>query len=154
MKMLKSKIAICAVALFVSGCAADVNTRGNLVSDTKITQVKPNVTTQYDITRLFGPPTLTSPFAEDRRWYYAGQTTERLGIFKHEVIETKVVQVDFDENGVVTQVAELNPDATQDVDFVERTTSTAGKEYTILQQLIGNVGRFNGAGAMAERANQ
>jgi outer membrane protein assembly factor BamE (lipoprotein component of BamABCDE complex) len=153
MKTLKLNIAICAIALSMSACAADVNTRGNIVSDAKIAQVKPNVTTQYDVSRLLGPPTLVSPFAEDQTWYYAGRTSERLGVFKHEVKERRVVRIDFDDTGVVTQVSELDPNSAQDVNFVDRRTPTAGKEYTLLQQLIGNVGRFNSVGSVAERAN-
>lgn len=151
MKKIKNVVATCALTLILSGCAADVNTRGNIVSDSKLGLLQPNVSTQVDVTQALGPPTLVSPFEEELTWYYTGQTSERLGVFKHEITEQRVVKIDFDSTGVVTQISELDPSTAQDVNFVNRTTPTAGKEYTILQQLIGNVGRFNGVGAVADR---
>lgn len=147
--------AVIAGALLTASCTANVNTRGNLVSDSKLQKVQPNVTTQYDVSQAWGPPTFVAPFAEadtGETWYYAGHTSERMGVFKYEIIERKLVQVDFDENGIVTDVQQLNPDMAQNVDFVNRETPTAGKEFTLLQQLVGNIGRFNGAGASTTNA--
>ncbi len=146
---LKTVLSVVCVATALSACTADVRTRGNIVPDSKISQVKPNVTTQYDIVRLFGPPTLRAPFEEDTVWYYTGHTTEQMGVFKNETVKQKVLRVDFDPAGVVTKVSALDPENAQDIDFVERTTPTAGKDFTIVQQLVGNIGRFNGAGGAA-----
>ena len=147
--------AIITGCLMISACTPSINTRGNLVSDSKLQQVQPNVTTQYDVTEKWGPPTFVAPFEEaetGETWYYAGHTSERMGVFKYEITERKLIQVDFDENGIVTDVQQLNPDMAQNVDFVDRQTPTAGKEFTILQQLVGNIGRFNGVGTSANKA--
>jgi len=144
MKTLKLSLATCIMVLSLNACTADTHARGNIVSDTKIAQIKPNITSQYDVTRIFGPPTLVSPFAQTQTWYYAGQTTEQMGIFKKEVTDQKIVRIDFDDTGLVTKVAHVDPNAAQDVDFVDRQTPTAGRDFTILQQLVGNMGRYNG----------
>ncbi len=157
--MKKQKWLVCSVAIagviLTSACTPSVNTRGNIVSDSKLQQVQPNVTTQYDVTQAWGPPTFVAPFNKQdlgETWYYAGHTSERMGVFKYEITERKLVQVDFDENGVLTDVQQLNPDMAQNVDFVDRETPTAGKEFTVLQQLVGNIGRFNGVGGSANKA--
>lgn len=153
-KLLFSTFVI-AGSLLISGCTPSINTRGNLVSNSKLQEVQPNVTTQYDVTESWGPPTFVAPFDEadsGETWYYAGHTSERMGIFKYEITERKLIQVDFDESGVVTDVQQLNPDLAQNVDFSDRKTPTAGREFTILQQFVGNIGRFNGVGTSANKA--
>ena len=123
--------------------------------DSKLQQVQPNVTTQFDINNLFGPPTIEAPFDDNRgtTWYYAGHTSERLGIYKYEITERKLVEVNFDENGVVTGLRTLDPAQAQDIDFANRETPTAGREFTILQQFVGNIGRFNGVGQTANKGS-
>ena len=146
----KSVLMTVAIMATVSGCTPTINTRGNLVPDSKMQKVQPNITTQYDINNLFGPPTVVAPFndnAQGSTWYYAGHTSERLGVFKYEITDRKLIEVDFDENGVVTAMRALDPDNAREIDFVSRETPTAGREYTMLQQFVGNIGRFNGMGA-------
>jgi len=55
------------------------------------------------------------------------------------------VAIHFDPSGVVEDVKVYGPDDARQVKLVDRTTPTAGKEITVLQQLLGNVGRFNTA---------
>jgi len=126
----------------VSACSPTVATRGNLVSDNKIAQVKPYYATRYDVNAQWGPPTTIAPF-DDNTWYYIGARKETMGIFKEETAEQRIIRVKFDEYDTVIEIAELDPKNAQTVEMVERTTPTAGKEFTLLQQLIGNVGRFN-----------
>lgn len=146
----KKLLTVFTLALILSGCTAAVNTRGNLVPDSKIAQIQPNISTQYDVNSILGPPTLTSPFETEKTWYYSGHQAETMGIFKHEITRQRTVRIDFDDTGVVTDIAELDPEEAQDINFSNRETATAGKEFTFLQQLVGNIGRFNAAGAAGE----
>lgn len=150
MTIKKSALLLGATAMVIAtlGCTPTVNTRGNLIPDSKLQKVQPNISTQYDVTNLFGPPTIETPFDDGTgtTWYYAGHTSERLGVFKHEITERKLVQVDFDQNGVMTGMRTLDPALAKDIDMINRETPTAGREYTILQQFVGNIGRFNGVG--------
>lgn len=148
-------MSLCVTALLITGCTPYVTTRGNLVQQTKLDRIQPNVTSQYDVTELLGPPTMVSPFEEEKTWYYAGHKSQKMGIFKDEVTERRVVSISFDDMGGVTNIRELDPENVQDVEFVERKTPTAGKEFTFLQQFIGNIGRFNtGGGQRSSIPNQ
>lgn len=131
--------------IFLTGCTPARNTHGNLVSDVRYNQVQPYATTRYELRQIWGPPTAVAPFTGGDTWYYIGQKSEVMGIFKEEITDRRVIRVDFDAAGTVTQIAELDPGAGQDIDPVGRQTPTAGKEFTILQQLVGNLGRFNKA---------
>ncbi|MGM0421728.1 MAG: outer membrane protein assembly factor BamE [Pseudomonadota bacterium] len=143
----KRLITVFILAIMLGGCTAAVHTRGNLVPDSKLERIQPNVSTQYDVSSILGPPTVVAPFEQEKTWYYAGHQTETMGVFKHEVVESRLVQVDFDDTGVVSNIAELDPEDARDIDFSHRKTDTAGKEFTFLQQLVGNLGRFNAENA-------
>ena len=49
----------------------------------------------------------------------------------------------FDEAGIVDSIGRLNKEDGKQIEYVNRETETAGQKISILQQLLGNVGRFN-----------
>ena len=134
-------------ALAFSGCTPVENTRGNLISETRFEQIHPLETTRYELRQIWGPPSAVSPFSDGDRWYYIGQRTEVMGIFNKETVERKVIRVDFDKGGIVQNIEYLDVTNVADIKPVSRKTPTAGKEFTVLQQLVGNLGRFNAEGA-------
>lgn len=93
-----------------------------------------------DVLRTLGSPTTQAPFDENI-WYYIGQKTEKSGIFDPKVIEEKIVVVAFNEEDIVAQIEQVDADRV-DIPIVRRKTPTGGHEVTIMQQLLGNVGRF------------
>lgn len=128
-------------ALFAGGCTATEATRGNIVEDYRMAEVVPGVSSRTNVLKSLGSPTTTAPFDENV-WYYIGQKTEKRGIFDPKVVEEKVVVVAFNGEGLVNTIEEV--DANQvNVPRVRRKTPTSGNEVTIMEQLVGNVGRFN-----------
>ena len=61
------------------------------------------------------------------------------------MVERKVVVFHFDESSVLRKIDQVDLAAGQDIDIVSRTTPTAGKDLSFLEQMLGNVGRFSGA---------
>jgi outer membrane protein assembly factor BamE (lipoprotein component of BamABCDE complex) len=55
------------------------------------------------------------------------------------VIKQKAVEVRFDDKGVVTSVTDLNLAEAQDIQPIERSTPTYGRDDTFIQQLLGNL---------------
>lgn len=130
--------------LALSACAPTVATRGNLLTEVKLAQIKPLASTRADVIQIWGPPTVSSAF-DPNIWYYVGETTSQKGIFAPEVENRRLIRVTFDPNDshTVAEVAELDPAAAKEIELVDRKTPTAGKEYTALQQFIGNLGKYN-----------
>ena len=136
-------IAIVFTALLAaSACTPVVATRGNLLSENKMSVVQPGVSTRADVSQAWGPPTTIAPFSQNV-WYYIGETTEQKGIFEPEVTKRQMVRVTFAADDKVEQVAALDPKDGREIAFVDRKTSTAGKEFTAFQQFVGNLGKFN-----------
>lgn len=146
-KMLSKNLMLAlALGLGLSACTPSIATRGNLISDTKLSQVRPHISTAADVITAWGPPTATASF-DPNTWYYIGEQTVTKGILAHDVAKRRVVRVMLDDSGTVSDIAELDTSEAAKINIVERKTSTAGKEFTAIQQMIGNVGRFSGQGA-------
>ncbi len=133
---------VAVLALQISACTPTVETRGNLLSPTKIEQVEVSQSIRADVERIWGPPTTVSPF-NPNIWYYIGETTSQQGVFEAEVEQRQIVQVTFDDSNTVTEIAVIDPEQAREVDFIDRRTPTAGREFTAFQQFVGNLGKFN-----------
>jgi len=131
-----------ALAMLAAGCTQQVNTRGNLVEDRRLDQITPAVSTREDVRATLGPPTTAAVF-DDSVWYYVGQRTRQRAFLAPTVTERRILRVAFDETGLVTEVDELDLQDARDVELVERETPTRGREIGILEQFLGNLGRFN-----------
>lgn len=140
---MKRTFTILALAALLAACTPMEATHGNMVEQYRMAEVVPGVSTRTNVLKSLGSPTTTAPF-DDNVWYYLAQKTEKRGIFDPEVVEEQVVVVAFNDEGIVETITPV--DAQQmDVPRVRRKTPTGGNEVTFLEQLLGNVGKFNRA---------
>ncbi|AWK86864.1 outer membrane protein assembly factor BamE [Azospirillum thermophilum] len=130
------------LGLAVTGCSPIVATRGNLTDPERVAELQPGQSRRDDVVAVLGSPTSVGTF-DQNTWYYIGQKTEKIAFFEPDVIERRVVIVKFDDAGTLREVKKLDETNAQQVEMVERTTPTAGREMTFLEQMMGNVGRFS-----------
>ena len=121
--------------------------RGNKVDPADLKELVVGVSTKKDVTSLLGSPTARATF-DDNRWMYISETTRTRVGRTPGVMAQAVTVLTFDEAGVLRGVKELGKKDSRPVDVVSRTTPSPGSDATFLQQLLGNVGKFNaGPGA-------
>jgi len=128
------------IGLFVASlaaCAPRVNIRGNVLDPEKLADIKPGELSRREVLEIMGSPSSVAAFDRET-WYYISKKTETLAFFEPKVTERKVVIVRFDKKGVVQSVETLGMDAARTIEHIDRKTPTAGDEFTILDQLIGN----------------
>jgi outer membrane protein assembly factor BamE (lipoprotein component of BamABCDE complex) len=130
------------VAVALVGCQPTIDQRGNLPDKKKVAEIEPGVTTKEMVSQILGTPSSVSTFS-DKTWYYISRRTEQTAFFDPEVLDQQVVVVAFDEGGVVREVQHLNLADSRPVDPTARETPSAGKELGFMEQLIGNLGKFN-----------
>ena len=128
----------------VTGCAPTKSNRGNLVEDFRLSEITPGISTRTNVLKSLGSPTTTAPF-DDNIWYYIGQKMEKKGIFDPKVIDERVIVVAFNDKGIVETMEDVDSERLE-VPTVRRKTHTGGNDVTVLEQLLGNVGRFNRGG--------
>ena len=134
-------LALSAALITISACSPVRDTHGNFLKPHAINSVQTNIDTKTEIIQKLGSPTTIAPFDENV-WYYLGQKTVKKGIFDAQVEEERVVQVRFNDEGFVTAVNEVDQDRIN-IPLSEEKTHTGGNDVTILQQLLGNRGKFN-----------
>ncbi len=131
-----------ALAFAVFACSPRIDSRGNLPDPDRLAEIKPGEHSRDDVAEILGSPSSVGAFDQEA-WYYISKRTEALAFFAPEVSERQVIIVRFDKKGVVTGVETLGLEQGHAVEPVDRKTPTAGTEMSILQQLLGNLGRFN-----------
>lgn len=132
-----------ALLLCLGACSPIVRTNGNMVEDDKLGQITPGVSRQADVAAVLGTPSAEGTF-NPNEWYYVGQVTEQTAFFAPEVTSRKIVRITFDPTtGTVSKIDQLDKSAGQDVEMVARTTPTSGHNLSVVEQVLGNVGRFS-----------
>lgn len=125
-----------------AACAPVVDIRGNMPDDDRLSEVKEGVTTRDQVQEKLGSPTAIATF-DDSIWYYISKKTEQTAFFEPKVLEQRVLVLRFSDTGRLTEMKSLTLDDAQQVSLVQRSTPTAGQDLGLLEQLIGNLGRFN-----------
>jgi outer membrane protein assembly factor BamE (lipoprotein component of BamABCDE complex) len=119
--------------------------RGNKVDPESLKELVPGTSTKADVSAVIGSPTARDTF-DDNTWLYISEVTqERIGRTLGE-LNQDVVVMNFDDKGVLTNVRKLDKADALPVTVIARTTPSPGTEASFMQQLLGNIGRFNPAG--------
>ncbi len=127
-------------------------TRGNKVDPELLGQLTPGTSTRADATSLLGSPTAHASF-DDNTWIYIGETTKPVIGGTQSVSDQQVVVLTFDQGGVLRNIEKKTEADAEPVSIVSRTTPSPGNDTSVLQQLLGNVGRFSPGGAAGGQGN-
>jgi outer membrane protein assembly factor BamE (lipoprotein component of BamABCDE complex) len=131
-------------ALALGGCELPVQVHGNLPDDEQLGRIEPGKQGRSDIVNLLGPPSVRSNF-QDGTWYYVGQRQTQFAFFEPDIKERNVLVLTFDARDRLTGKKLYTMADAREIDPVDRETPTEGRDLSLIQQLLGNVGRFNDA---------
>ena len=137
----------------LSGCGGDsagffshpIQARGNRVDADQLAQLVPGTTTRTDVMALLGSPTARATF-DDNTWLYIFELTKPVIAATNAVHGQQTVALAFDQGGILRKVEQKGLEDSVPVDVVARKTATPGNDTSFIQQLLGNVGRFNPGG--------
>lgn len=135
-------IAICAV---VASCSPIVNLRGHSDEQADYSQIIPGQSNREDVQAILGTPSAKSNFG-DETWFYIMEKRETYGMFAPEIAEQSVTSVRFDSAGLVEDISKTDKEEGKSVEFVEKTTPTEGRKMGVMEQLLGNFGKFSAPG--------
>ena len=133
---------IASLLVGLTACGGDVQTRGHLVEDRFLADLDVGTSTVDQVLSVLGSPTTVAPF-DQQTWYYIGHREEQTAFFRPEVLERRVVIVRFDDTGILSELGERTLEDGEELEMVERETPSLGREMTFLEQMLGNIGRFN-----------
>lgn len=125
----------------LAGCAPQVVQHGHTIDPDSVARITPGVTSREEVARLLGSPSALATF-EDGRWYYVTQRRENRSFFQSDITEQEVLTVSFDDRGIVQAIDRHGLDQAMTIDPESDSTQTLGNELSVVEQLIGNIGRF------------
>ena len=140
---LYAALIVCVIT--VGACSPKVAQRGVMPDIDAITSIVPQKSDKTDVERRLGSPSSINMFGEET-WMYIGETTETVAFLDRKVNERSVLIVSFDDKGVVKDIQSHGLDVAREVEPIERTTPTVGKNLTVIEQLMGNLNRFGKLG--------
>lgn len=125
----------------LTACAPTIARQGFQVQDTAPKDLKVGLDTKSTVLEKLGSPSAIATF-DPNTWYYVTQTTERYTYHMAKVTSRDVTVVSFDKGSEkVTKLDTLGLKDGRKLAFNDRVTPTRGRSLTVLEQLLGNVGR-------------
>jgi len=125
------------------GCSPIVKNHGYAPDETLLSDIQVGQDTRGSVRRKIGRPSTTGVF-NDAGWFYVATTVEEYLYHAPKVVDRRVVAVEFNENDVVAAVNTYGVEDGRVIDLQTRTTPTYGRKLTVLQQLLGNLGKITG----------
>lgn len=129
-------------AVFAAGCSFQTQTHGHIPADEDVASLESTKADRDRVASALGTPSTRASFGGDERWYYIGKRSQRRALLAPLIHEHKVLEVRFDEQGIVEKIAWIDVTKTPKFAIVGRETPTKGNEVTFMEQLVGNIGRF------------
>ncbi len=126
----------------LAACQSTVRTHGNRLAEEELARIRPGATSQGEVAALLGTPSARDPF-DARNWYYIERRIRRSTFYNSTLTKQEVVRISFDDRGIVAAVEIFDVDDAHQVAFVEDETETGGNDLSLIQQFVGNIGRFN-----------
>ena len=139
-----ARAAAVGLAVALVGCTVSEDQRGNLPDPDKLAQIKPGSTTKAQVVKILGSPSSASTF-DDTTWYYISRRTKQVAFLSPTVLDQQVYIVDFNNQGIVKDIGHRTLADGEPVTPAPGATPAPGRELTFLEQLIGNMGKFNGS---------
>lgn len=133
--------AILAVGV-TAACETVTEVRGFVPDDESLSKIQVGLQSKRDVADMLGTPSTTALFGEET-WLYISRKTTTTAFFDPKVVAQNVVAIVYDDKGVVADIRRLELADGKVIRHVARVTPSPGKELSFLEQLIGNVGRFN-----------
>lgn len=143
MKRVSGLVLAAILGLGLSGCAATVKNHGYAPDEELLAEIAVGQDTRGSVRRKIGRPSSTGVFTKTG-WYYVSTTVEEYMYNAPEVTDRRVVSVQFDTNDVVASVNVYGIEDGRVIDLQTRTTPNQGRQLTIMQQLLGNLGSLSG----------
>lgn len=125
----------------LSACSPITSYSGFQAIDSDPKDVAVGTDTKSTVRAKLGSPSVTSTF-DPNVWFYVNQIKQRVAFRKPKVTSRNVTAITFDkESEAVTAVNVYTLKDGKVIAYNNRETPTRGREMTVLEQLLGSVGR-------------
>ena len=133
---------VAAATALLLACSPIQDNNGNIPIAESMEKIAPGKQTREQVKETLGSPSAVGAFEANAVWYYIGKRTRTIAFLEPDVLEHQVVEIRLGADGRVSEVTTIDATRFDKPDPAGRVTPTEGNEFTILERLIGNIGRF------------
>jgi len=132
------------LTIMISACSNlyILNETGNMPQSRKIEQIVIGQSTEKDVLNRLGSPSAIDKF-NGKSYIYMSSKIKSVAFYKPVEVERNVLTIEFNKNDVVSKVSRLSKADGEEITISLDKTPTSGKELTVWEQIMGNIGRFN-----------
>ena len=131
-------IGVCLLA----SCSVEMENHGKKLETNLLDKIVPGSTEKEQVLTILGPPSTENDFG-NKAWVYIASNNKQTAFWGNKLVSRSVVKIMFNDENIVTKITKLTEKDQNIVEHKKRKTRTAGQEIGIIQQLLGNIGRFN-----------
>jgi outer membrane protein assembly factor BamE (lipoprotein component of BamABCDE complex) len=132
--------AIISVAI-ISSCSHKIEYHGKNLNKEIVGNIKPKQTNKDHLLELIGPASITSLYGKEK-WYYISFKREIYGFMPSKTIQTKIVEIDFDDNKVENiNIYKIPGEGKVEID--KDITVTYGTQKSVITHFSKNFRRFS-----------
>jgi outer membrane protein assembly factor BamE (lipoprotein component of BamABCDE complex) len=124
----------------LSACTPMVAYNGFQAREEKPQDVQVGVDTKSTVLTRLGSPSAVSTF-EPNIWFYVSQVTSKVAYKNPKLRSRDVVAIKFSDDEKVEEVNAYDAEDGFRIAYAKGETPTRGRQITVLEQLLGNVGR-------------
>lgn len=151
LKRCYSLLASLIFVLSFQGCIKMQIPSGYSFDADKLAKIKEGETRRSIVRRTLGSPSVVSDYGEEA-WFYVYRNYERIAFLDQKLKDQKIVKITFNDDTTVKKIESFSKDKATNIALSADETPITSSDLTIVEQLLGNVGRFNnGNGALARR---
>ena len=136
------KPAVLLLCMSLAACAPKLVIQGYMPDEETLAGLEQGVDTKDAVVTKLGSPSTIATFDDDT-WIYVNKRSEVFAFFEPTVLSQNVVAINFDPKGRVEKIRRFTLEDGRLINPITRKTPTQGQELGLLEQLFGNVGRFN-----------
>ena len=137
------KIFLLSVGLcLLTSCSVEIEGHGKRIETDLLDKIVPGSTQKEQVLSILGAPSTKNDFG-NKAWFYIASNNKQTALFGDKLVSRSIIKIMFNDKNTVTKITTLTEKDQNTVEHNQEKTPTAGQEIGILQQLLGNVGRFN-----------
>ena len=117
------------------------SSHGFLPDKDVVEKLRTGIHDRDSVASLFGSPTTVADF-NGEIWLYVKRESEQIAFLPEKLLDQAVLAIRFDQDGIVSGIERFKMKDGKAIKPVGRKTPTRGREFTVIEQLFGNIGRF------------
>ena len=128
--------------LLLFGCSSNIETKGYQFDKESLDKIIPQKSNYEEVLSLMGSPTVAAIYGEPK-FFYIQQLYKSKPMTNPYVIDQKIIEISFRQDRLVNSIKEYKMSNMQELEFKNKTTYLPGNQIGVLEQFLGNIGRYN-----------